>query len=380
MAEKMNHRNLPPVNGFILDALAFNFGAATPSPPDDLNWDDFLKAVVHHRVPLLLTALEKNIPLPAAVSQRLRAMQKRAALRTLTLTAAAVQAVTACRAVGIRSLLLKGPAHSTLFFGRLDSRWYRDIDLLVQPEDLAVALQVLTGLGYATVGNEGGAATLHRQQDNATIELHSALDIDERLLPVSLLQPFDGAREIMLADSPIAIMNPEKSVVYAAFHGAKHLWSQYFWLCDIAAARLCGTVDWAEALAIARRVGVDRHLLLACLLAEEHLGVPSPLHGLVEPREIDRVRRLARELHPVLADEDFDGGGTSFRLLGRMRYLWWDIRLQRRTSARWAVLAWPWRPSERDRRFLPLPKPLEALYPLVRLYRVLTDAVARRNR
>lgn len=380
MAEKTSQRNLPPVNGFLLDILASNFGAGRPSLPDGLDWDDFLKAVVYHRVPLLLASLEKTVPLPGAVSRRLREVQKRAALRTLMLTAAAVQAVNACRAAGIRSLLLKGPAHSALFFGRLDSRWYRDIDLLVRPEDLAVALRVLTGLGYATAGHEGGVAALYRQQDNAAIELHSALDIDERLLPLSLLQPFDGTREIMLADSPVDIMNPEKAVVYAAVHGAKHLWRQYFWLCDIAAARLCGNVDWPEALSIARRVGVDRHLLLACLLTEELLGVPSPFHGLAEPGEADRVRRLARELHPVLADGDFDGGGASFRLLGRMRYLWWDVRLQRRASARWAALVWPWRPSERDRRFLFLPKPLEALYPLVRLYRVLIKAVAGRNR
>ena len=379
MAVKIRKNDLPPVTRFILDALAVTFGAAPPLPPAGLDWDQVLKGVVYHRVPLLLSAFEQSIPLPEPVHARLKAVQKGAAIRTLALTAAVVEAVGACRAAGIRTVLLKGAAHSVLFFGRPDRRWSRDIDLLTHPHDRAAALRVLGGLGYDIVKEDREASTVHRRQDGVVIELHCALDMDERLLPLPLLRPFDGTREVMLGGCPVETLNPEKSIVYAAFHGTKHLWIQYFWLCDIAAARQWGNIDWAEALAIARTAGVDRHLLLACTLAEAYLGVTSPLHGLVSPKEADRARWFAGALHPVLADEDFDHDGAPFRRLGRMRYLWWDICLQRRASARWAALVWPWRPSDRDRRFVSLPGPLRGLYPVIRLCRVLWDARRRRR-
>lgn len=381
MAQVGKRINLPPINRFILDAVAVHFGGPPPAPPAGLDWDQFCEGVIYHRVPLLMSAaLEHEAVFPETVRQRLRAAQKRAALRTLTLNVAAVQAIEACRASGVDALLLKGPAHSAHFFGRYDRRWARDIDLLVRPEDRAFALKALAEVGYLAEPDDDDPAatvTLHRRQDEVPIELHVCLDGDDRQLPLSLLQPFADARNIMIGGHSVQTMNPEKSLVYAAFHGAKHLWRQYFWLCDIAAARCFGQVDHRMAWDVARRIGVERHLLVADLLVEDCFGLPPPSDAFYVGSTLDKCRRLAQELRSAMADDDFDRHGMRFRRMGRMRYLWWDVRMQRRWAARWATLIAPWRPSSRDRRFLSLPSGLGFLYPAIRLFRVLADGAKR---
>lgn len=372
--------DIPPLNRFILDLVATQFGGAAPAAPDRMDWDQFIKGVIYHRVPLLipLTGPAGDALFPEPVLRRLRAAQKQAALQSLALDAAVIRAAAACRTAGVEVLLLKGPAHSELFFGGGKRRWSRDIDLLTRPADLPRALAALAELGYAPGPDDDGegggpAITLRRPGDRFPVELHTDLDIDERLLPLDLLQPFADAREIRIGDHAVLTMSPEKSVVYAAFHGAKHLWRQYFWLCDIAAAQYGGRVCWSAAFDIARRVGVERHLAVACLLTGRCFALPSPSAGPEAEPLFRQSRPLANALRPVLADGHFDNNGMAFRRLGRMGYLWWDLRLQRRWPARWATLAAPWRPGPRDRLLVRLPRWLAFLYPLVRLWRVLAD-------
>lgn len=379
---------LPAEIRLALAVIGMRFGGPPPAVPADVDWDAFYDGVMRHRLPLLIdaAALPERAAMPDDCKNRLHAARRRTAVDALTAAAEALSVMEALRAAGIDALLLKGPAHGALFFNRLDRRWMRDLDVLVRPQDRSAALRALTALGYAAPA-AAAARSPHASHDLRTValvrpdrrfpvELHFCLEgEDDRILPLSLLDPFGNAEEISLGKGRVAVMNREASVVYAACHGGKHLWRQHFWICDVAAAQTDGRVDWAAATALAQRAGADRYLTVALILTEALFGLPIPAAVAANAERTAACRRLAEALIPALTDDDRDG--ATFRKLGRMRYLWWDLRMQTRTAARWAMLTAPWRPGARDVAFLTLPDRLGFLYPLVRAVRVTLERFRR---
>ncbi len=106
---------------------------------------------------------------------------------------ATVEAVDALRAAGVRPVLQKGPVIAQwLYADDPSQRAYNDTDLLVAPDDLAPAAEVLDGLGYRPVAASGlrfrhqvprQARCWFRDRDRAAIDLHRTIHGTERLDP-----------------------------------------------------------------------------------------------------------------------------------------------------------------------------------------------------
>jgi Uncharacterised nucleotidyltransferase len=103
--------------------------------------------------------------------------------------------------VGIRSTALKGPLLGEALYGDPGRRLSSDIDLLVSPEQLQAAVEVVRGLGYAApidhVESSSGLPQLHfvlvhERGDLPAVELHwrvhwyEQLFACERLLPAAV--------------------------------------------------------------------------------------------------------------------------------------------------------------------------------------------------
>ena len=92
---------------------------------------------------------------------------------------AAVELVAALEAVGIRSILLKGPAFKRWLYAEGEGRHYWDIDLLVPPAELPRAESIAAGLGFeplvsdqTRVQRESHHERWYRAVDNVCVELH----------------------------------------------------------------------------------------------------------------------------------------------------------------------------------------------------------------
>jgi hypothetical protein len=135
----------------------------------------------------------------AAVEQALEAGRRHGAFLALV-----SQRVTAALAsAGIRSQPLKGPLMSEAIYGDLGRRLSNDVDLLVPPEQLAAAVQVVRGLGYDPPADRADGdglpqlhfALVHERGELPPVELHWRIHWYERdfarqrLLPPSI----DGA-------------------------------------------------------------------------------------------------------------------------------------------------------------------------------------------
>lgn len=103
---------------------------------------------------------------------------RRAAIATLALDRATVEAVRALQAADVPSILLKGRSFATWLYGPDEVRPYTDVDLLVPVARWDDARRVLDGLGYApsfAPRHDPPHASSHGRDDGMHIDLHRTL-------------------------------------------------------------------------------------------------------------------------------------------------------------------------------------------------------------
>jgi hypothetical protein len=175
--------------------------------------------------------------------------------------AATAEAVEALRAVGIRTMLLRGPVFARRLYGANESRYYDDGDLLVHPTAVAAAEEVLSVLGFVapTVWMPGErpphASSWSRDRDGAHLDLHwtlvgvdaSSAEVWEALSAHFEHISVDGTSVETPGDAALAFL----VAIHVAHHGIKHRKS----IADLERAldRLPVRV-WSEAGALAARL------------------------------------------------------------------------------------------------------------------------------
>ena len=162
--------------------------------------------------------------------------RSRGLYRRATLDAAAVEALEALEARGLRPLLLKGPALARALYDNR-GRGYSDVDLLVGPHDLAPAREALAVLGYRhgnrALGIDDVAGIQHAETwarrvrgfksgGPVLIDLHWRLAGCE--VPAEVVWELLGARRspLELAGRPVSVMSQEGLAFHVATHAAQH--------------------------------------------------------------------------------------------------------------------------------------------------------------
>ena len=153
-------------------------------------------------------------------------------------------------------------------------------------------------------------------------------------------------------------------------HGSKHAWSRLIWIADV--AKLIESepgLDWDFAQQEAKRLGLWRCLALGVLLARWVAGAQVPDEALRRFEGDRTVHRLADFLQENI-----------FKAPGSMPEGWVPYNIQIldfRDRAGALVSPSFLRPNARDRAVVKLPKSLEALYYLIRPFRMLLDRSGR---
>ncbi|MBB5878176.1 putative nucleotidyltransferase [Xanthomonas sp. 3498] len=309
---------------------------------------------------------------------------------TLRQTAALRAVVPRLHDAGLRYCLLKGQGYAALF-GRPEHREACDIDLLVDAADRDRALPLLQRLGYVLdpavakaldrYARDNHALSLRHATSGLVLELHLRLANQAHEFPLDQRALWnEHTTRVALGDLQVTTLAPSLAVVYAAFHGSKHNWHRAFWLVDIAQALRSPSLDWDATVALARRLGVERHLALGALLAETALGTPLPEALQAQTPLLRSGHFAARTLLPHLDALGSDRGADLAARLGVIRYALRLLSLQSSWRGRLQVIPFLLTPTEDDRAATALPRALHWAYPGVRALRLARQHLHKRRR
>lgn len=138
---------------------------------------------------------------PAEFEQAVAASVEAARRQEALLQLISARTMEALAAAGIRSAGLKGPLLGEALYGEPGRRLSSDIDLLVAPEQLGLAVEAIRGLGYARPSDYVGAngmpllhfALAHEQGELPPVELHWRIHWYESSFARDRLLPPAGA-------------------------------------------------------------------------------------------------------------------------------------------------------------------------------------------
>lgn len=341
-----------------------------------IDWSEVLRVAVRQRAVGLVhnALLAAKIEIPSAVATALAQRAGRIAAHNKTLAAETAKLQQALGAAGIPALALKGVALAKLAYGTLDVKHTRDIDLLVLPRDAEAALRLMETQGYALalpsthLSDTQRRAVIHYGKEieltrgNMHVELQWRAPANAQLLKgVDAGAPgqevaLDGARVRTLAEADL--------FAYLCVHGATHSWSRLKWLADLNA--LIARKGEAALIALychAQTRGAGLCAGQALLLCQRLLDLRLPAELAGEFRQSRRLERLVAIAVQAMTRPDpvLDRGTT-----GVMHGVFAQFLLGRG----WKFLAEQCRNTSinvGDVIRLPLPPPLQFLYPLLRL-------------
>lgn len=211
-----------------------------------------------------------------------------------------------------------------------------DIDLLIDPADLANAATLLRERGYALrlpsehaqlqAWHAGSKESVWSRDESFFIELHTRLADNRRLIPTidahsprQLVEVVEGTKLHTLAE--------EELFAYLAVHGASSAWFRLKWISDFAA--LLNGRSAEEIGLLYRRsqeLGAGRAAGQALLLADGLFEVLRPVPALRSRLASDRATlMLCRAAARMLADSIRE---PTERVLGTLTIHWTQFLLQ----------------------------------------------------
>lgn len=294
------------------------------------DWETAIDLGRQHGVAPLLFWQIKNFAGQIALSEarltELRNNFLNSAARNLLLYRDLAAILGALQPAGIPVILLKGLHLAKLVYPQAALRPMADIDLLLRPDDLPQAAQILQSLGYRYTREFelGREARKHQhipplyQTGKPPVELHWHIAGPDSPLRVDLDGLWERAQPVDVAGLPALVLAPEDLLLHLGLHLVHHeLSAGLKRVYDIAAlvAFFGPRLDWAQVVDRSTEWGCRKSLFLVLHLADTLLNAPIPPTVLDQLRPDDftpPIEVLARqralsvrppqpELHPDLA-------------------------------------------------------------------------------
>lgn len=357
-----------------------------------LDWDEVVEsALIHRVVPLLYQALNTHVStlVPADILEELRQEFQDNQLDNLALTQELLKLLKLLAEHQIPAIAFKGPLLAAAVYQNLALRMFSDLDILVHPQhfgearDLLVAHGYRSGMKHVYLLNSPrheqkliralGECPFQHPETLFCVDLHRRLVAGEFYhLSFTFDQIWYRLQTVPFLGTSIASLHPEDLLLYLCVHGAKDRWRRLSWVCDIAElVQRHPDLSWADLHQKACWAGTEQMLLLGLVLAQELLAVelPDAIATLIESNFSQQSLALQVQ-QQILQGDDVE---TTVNLWQRFIFGFQLLeRFDDRCRCSLIFVKNLLRPTPDDHEFYQLPSWLHALYPLVRLVRLLS--------
>ncbi|WP_370237538.1 nucleotidyltransferase family protein [Brevundimonas sp.] len=335
--------------------------------------DHLIQTVARHRVaPQVHRALtEAGVRLPPGTAARLAQMAGQAARRSLNLARESLFLQSTFDRAGLDATFVKGSALALLMHRDVGMKDSWDIDLLVRPDQVEAACDLLIAEGYLLDYPKGLSPDAFRRfQDvakecvffhparNIYLELHWKLvDNPHELSGLDLRQ----TQSVALGSGKLRTLADPELFAYLCVHGTRHSWSRLKWIADVAAflkGRSSDEITRLRDQAVA--MGAGRAPDVALTLCQSLFGHP------LATTQLDPAGRYL--VHAAHASLTHGGGVTEIAAYSKPWRMTWIGRHLIGTTPRafLAELESNWA-GDYDRVHMPLPRGLGFLYVVIRI-------------
>jgi hypothetical protein len=279
-----------------------------------IDWPLFVRLARFHRVEGLvakaLRPLAHKVPEQAAAA--LMADAEGIAARNLHSAVESQRLLMAFAGAGVQLLFVKGLTLGALAYGNPSIKAGIDIDLLIAPDQLGRAAEILRREGWKLSlpnGDDRRLAAWHRTRKESVwrypaadiqADLHTQLGDNPRLIPtIGIDSP-----QIWVSVAPgieLPTLARDELFAYLAVHGASSAWFRLKWITDLAALlRGASPKDVERLYRRSQQLGAGRAPAQALLLADALYGTlqqaPALKRELAEDHASRRLAAIALKL------------------------------------------------------------------------------------
>jgi hypothetical protein len=267
--------------------------------------------------PLVYSGLSStDLPVPDGVQAVLRAGYQGASVRTEVWVEPTLRrALEALGAAGLEPVVLKGCALAYLAYPEPAHRTLSDVDLLLPPDQLGRASDVLLGLGFWLDGADP-QPTHHLRPHHApggwpSVELHHHVLPEPNPYAIDAAQLSARSLVERVAGVEARVLAPTDALLLACVHlsfAHRYRWFPLRNLTDILAitTRWTDGLDWASFLETVRHARAAGAVYWPLRFAARWLRAPIPEHvlsGLAPPAAIRELMAAVAEPRYVMNDQ-----------------------------------------------------------------------------
>jgi Uncharacterised nucleotidyltransferase len=230
----------------------------------------------------------------------------------------------------ISILLFKGPSLAYTVYPEAHMRTYHDVDVLIRPDDLPRAHELLLQMGYrfyeeyranVTNSKRTGFNYLLARPDSwleIPIELHTAPHPSEIGTDFEVESLWLKAQHIEVLGESTLTMHPIDHLLYLCWHYRFHGFTRLLWLYDLVVMlRATGPeLDWIELVQAARRQHLATTLYYCLSWCRDLFGVSIPAEVFIRLRPPWACRLIVERIAMPNAMETLaSSGGQSRRII-----------------------------------------------------------------
>lgn len=260
--------------------LANNYCIASTN---EIDWKKFIVLIKQHRLACITPVqIERNgFKMNETSSSILHNHNQNIKLKMLSLAAEIARVSKKLKEQSIDSIQLKGPVAAIQIYNDLGAKNSRDIDVLIDEQNLEMTLLILRNEGYELIypyeklnyaqkkyfNKVNNQLALTHPNKKIRVEVHWRLFANRHLLPYNFEDLYQNKQTVKLGNTTVNGLGAKHLLIYLCVHGAKHAWSKLYWLLEIAIL-LKKEKDIHFILAEAQLYGVERPVYQAAFLSK----------------------------------------------------------------------------------------------------------------
>lgn len=283
----------------------------------DLDWTYIIQTATFHKVvPLLYQNLNTICPelVPKNVLAEMLYYFKANAKRNLFLTNELLKLLNLFESHNLTVIPIKGAILAVSVHNNLALRQFGDIDILVRPQDVITARDLLVAQGFQNSYNHTREEEIARLKspyckDNNYTHKHTGvnLDLHWQLLQRYLSFPIDHEHLwqhhglVTLAGKTVINLSPEDNLLFLCVHACRDRWNKLSLISDVAALiSVSPDLNWDLLMKQAHTLGCWRRFSLGIILAKNLLGTNLPAEILLKVEAQPELQAMTTQVRERL--------------------------------------------------------------------------------